>query len=49
MSSGPVHNGGAFFLLWCGDRSEAPHPSVAAVGLAMERHRRSGPNAYPRA
>ena len=37
MSSGPVHNGGAFFLLWCGDRSEAPHLGVAAVGLAMER------------
>jgi hypothetical protein len=37
MSSGPVHNGGAFFLLWCGDRSEAPHLGVAAVELAMER------------
>jgi hypothetical protein len=37
MSSGPVHNGGAFSLLRCGDRGEASHLCVAAVGLAMER------------
>jgi hypothetical protein len=27
MSSGPVHHGGAFSFLWCGDRTEALQPT----------------------
>ena len=47
MSSGPVHNGGAFFLA-NGAATEVRRRTcgVAAVGWRWSVYRRSGPHAY---
>lgn len=37
MSSGPVYNGGASSLLWCGDRGEAPYLRVGGDGWRWKR------------